>query len=135
MNHAISGETVTDLAPFLLHQGTNYHADGYLGAHTAENGAVFRVWAPNASAVSVVGDFCGWEEGLSMRRITQAGIWEASCAGVQNGALYKFRIVTRDGRVLYKADPYARAAELLRASTPQATPGATRAGLPTVLRP
>ena len=112
MNHINNSQPVVDLAPFLLHQGTNFHADDYLGAHQTEHGVVFRVWAPNAAAVFVVGDFSDWEEGAPMRRVTEAGVWEAVCAGVTQGALYKFRIVTIDGRVLYKADPYARAAEL-----------------------
>ena len=66
MNHINNSQPVVDLAPFLLHQGTNFHADDYLGAHQAEHGVVFRVWAPNAAAVFVVGDFSDWEEGAPM---------------------------------------------------------------------
>ena len=100
-----------DMAPFLFHQGTNYHAADYLGAHKAPDGTAFRVWAPNARAVSVVGDFCDWQEGISMQRITPAGVWEAIAPHAQDGMKYKFRITAEDGRILYKADPYARAAE------------------------
>ncbi len=103
--------SASDLAPFLFHQGTNFHADDYLGAHPKGDGVLFRVWAPNAAAVFIVGDFCGWDEGIPMSRITTAGIWEGYAAKAQDGMLYKFRIVTQDGRWLYKADPYARAAE------------------------
>ena len=95
-----------DMAPYLFHQGTNFHAADYLGAHRTPEGFTFRVWAPNAKEVFVVGDFAGWDVGLPMRRITDGGIWEAERIEAQNGQAYKFRIVTGDGRVLYKADPY-----------------------------
>ena len=95
----------------MFHQGTNFHAGEHLGAHPTDEGYIFRVWAPNAKAVFVVGDFCDWQEGLPMVRITSAGIWEVFAPTARDGMLYKFRIVTHDGRVLYKADPYAAAAE------------------------
>ena len=101
----------TDMAPYFFHQGTNFHAADYLGAHPIEGGYVFRVWAPNAQHVAVVGDFCSWDEGVPMTRITEGGIWEACVAEARNGQLYKFRIVTADGRWIYKSDPYARAME------------------------
>jgi 1,4-alpha-glucan branching enzyme len=112
MNHAKRTDPTADMAPFLFHQGTNYHADQYLGAHPLKDGTVFRVWAPNAAAVSVVGDFCDWQEGIPLTRMTPAGVWEVVVSNAQDGMKYKFRIVTLDGRILYKADPYARAAEL-----------------------
>ncbi len=102
----------SELADFLFHQGTNFHAGEYLGAHPLKEGYVFRVWAPNAKAVFVVGDFCDWHKGIPMCRITKAGIWEAQVPTACEDMLYKFRIVTQDGRVLYKADPYAGAFEL-----------------------
>ena len=103
--------SASDLAPFLFHQGTNFRAGDYLGAHREGDGVLFRVWAPNAAAVYIVGDFCGWDEGIPMSRITSGGIWEGYATGACDGMPYKFRIVTHDGRWLYKADPYARAAE------------------------
>ena len=112
MKRAILVESPTDMAPFLFHQGTNYHAGDYLGSHISDRGIVFRVWAPNAAAVFVVGDFCGWDEGLAMQRVTEAGVWQVTSPDARDGMLYKFRILTKDGRVLYKADPYARACEL-----------------------
>lgn len=102
----------SELADFLFHQGTNFHACDYLGAHPAKEGYTFRVWAPNATAVFVVGDFCDWQTGAPMSRLTRAGIWEAHLPEAQDGMLYKFRILTKDGRSIYKADPYARASEL-----------------------
>jgi 1,4-alpha-glucan branching enzyme len=106
-----------ELDEFLFHEGTAHRAHTYLGAHAETDGqgeerVVFRVWAPNAAAVFVVGDFCGWDEGLAMQRVTEAGVWQAASPDARDGMLYKFRILTKDGRVLYKADPYARACEL-----------------------
>lgn len=107
MKNLISSTTSsTDMAPYLFHQGTNFHAQDYLGAHRTENGFVFRVWAPNAAAVFVVGDFCSWDEGIPMRRVTDGGIWEALCPTAEATSTYKFRIVAADGRWIYKADPY-----------------------------
>ena len=101
-----------DMAPYLFHQGTNFHSADYLGAHRTENGFVFRVWAPNAREVFVVGDFAGWDTGIPMRRITDGGVWQAECEQAECGQAYKFRIVTHDGRVIYKADPYGAMMEL-----------------------
>ena len=106
------------MAAFLFHQGTNYEAYRYLGFHiiACDNGeakAVFRVWAPNAERIFLVGDFNGWEDSMPMQKITENGIYEilipAEC--VADGDNYKFKILTPDGRVLYKADPYAFYAE------------------------
>ena len=101
-----------ELAPYLYHQGTNYEAYSYMGAHREGEYFVFRVWAPNAEQIFVVGDFNGWTHDTEMRRITEGGIWEAVLPSecVREGQLYKFKII-RDGRELYKADPYAFAAE------------------------
>ncbi len=101
-----------DLAPYLYHQGTNYQAYTYMGAHRTEDGYVFRVWAPHAERVFVVGDFNGWREDDPMERITEGGIFEAvlSSDRVREEDLYKFKLIC-GGRELYKADPYAFAAE------------------------
>ncbi len=100
-----------DQAPYFFHEGTNFHAQDYLGVHMAEDAPqlIFRVWAPNAAEVYLVGDFCDWEHGMAMHRITQGGVWEIAIDATlaYNGQAYKFRIITADGRVLYKADPYA----------------------------
>ena len=92
-------------ASYLFHQGTNYTAYDFLGVHKIGEGKyVFRVWAPNADAVWVVGSFNGWDTSCPMSRITDGGIWEAeSCAS--DGDMYKFRIAN-GGRVFDKADPY-----------------------------
>lgn len=102
----IDGENVP---AYFFHQGTNSRAYDYLGAHEIPGGYVFRVWAPNAAAVSVAGDFDGWVGALSMQRITEGGIWEARGIGdgFCRGARYKYIITAADGRRLYKADPFA----------------------------
>lgn len=98
----------------LLQQGRHPQPYAVLGAHLVEEGVRFAVWAPNASRVAVVGDFNAWD---SMRHPlhvhAQAGVWEAVVPGLQKGALYKFAVTAADGRPLpFKADPYARAAQL-----------------------
>jgi len=101
-----------ELAPYLYHQGTNYESYSYMGAHREGDTFAFRVWAPNAEQIFVVGDFNGWSHDTPMTRITEGGIWEAMMPSdrVRDGDLYKFKIWSR-GRELYKADPYAFAAE------------------------
>ncbi len=102
-------EKTNALAPFLFHQGTNYEAYEFLGAHRLADGAewVFRVWAPHALSVYVVGDFNGWGEDAPMRRVTADGVFETTVRAERfaESPLYKYRIVTDHGD-LYKADPY-----------------------------
>ncbi|MGM9683623.1 MAG: 1,4-alpha-glucan branching protein GlgB [Eubacteriales bacterium] len=101
-------EDKNNLPAYLFHQGTNYRAYEYMGAHRSANGYVFRVWAPNADNVYLVGDFNGWGESDPMERITDGGIWEISVGDgkLSDGSLYKFKI--RNGeKEIYKADPYA----------------------------
>ena len=101
-----------DQAPYFFHQGTNREAYRYLGCHMMMHDGhfryTFRTWAPHAAALFVVGDFCGWDKGLPMRRVTERGVWEAvfdSDVSLENNH-YKFRVV-RDGLSFYKGDPYA----------------------------
>ena len=94
-------------AESLFHQGKNYKAYEYFGAHLCSDVCVFRVWAPNADSVFVVGDFCNWDEGLPMERISHGGIWECTVRDRVNiGDKYKYKILNSD-KVLYKSDPYA----------------------------
>lgn len=109
----------TDMPAFLFHQGTNYNAYDLLGCHiefdrtTGKYSYVFRVWAPGADSVRVVGDFSNWDEGLEAEKISK-GIWEASFRSERDltGAFYKYA-VTRDGTTHCKADPYAFASQTL----------------------
>ena len=102
-----------DMAPYFYHQGTNYMSYAYMGAHKTDDGYVFRVWAPNADRIFVVGSFNDWSESLPMHRLTEGGIWECTvtCDTVSEGDLYKFKIMRGD-RAIYKADPYAFYAQL-----------------------
>ena len=101
----------------LLGEGTHLRPYEVLGAHLMTvdgvTGTRFAVWAPNASRVSVVGDFNGWDgRRLPMRVHHGLGVWEIFVPGVAVGSRYKYEIRTRDGRVLpLKADPFAFAAE------------------------
>ena len=106
------------LTPFDIHlfnEGTHSHLYEKLGAHLSRDpeGAWFAVWAPNADAVSVIGDFNGWSRTANMLvPREQSGIWEGFIPDVKNGALYKYHVhsrITRSGAD--KADPYAVYAE------------------------
>ena len=100
-------------------EGTHSRLYDKLGCHLAPDGASFAVWAPNARAVSVIGDWNGWNahaHALSPRA-DHSGIWEGFVPGVQQGHVYKYRIEsTHRGEVAEKADPFALYAELAPAT-------------------
>jgi 1,4-alpha-glucan branching enzyme len=78
------------------------------GAASAEKGVYFAVWAPNASRVSVVGDFNFWDGRVHpMRKLIASGVWEIFIPGVKEGAHYKYEIRTPSGALLLKSDPFA----------------------------
>ena len=118
---AKSGVTVEkdDLAPFFFHQGTNFRAYEYLGCHCKALGGeyeyTFRVWAPNAERIELVGDFNNWEASDTMVRITDMGVWEYTLRSALSldGSNYKYRITGKNG-VHLKADPYARYSQTLK---------------------
>jgi len=103
---------------WLLGEGTHLRPFEVLGAHPSTmlgvSGTRFAVWAPNASRVSVVGDFNFWDgRRHPMRLRRECGVWELFLPGVMMGALYKFEVRTLSGEVLpARADPYALQAEL-----------------------
>jgi 1,4-alpha-glucan branching enzyme len=105
---------LTDHDIYLLKEGTHGRLYEKLGCHLGEGGAHFAVWAPNARAVAVVGDFNGWRtEGSTLApRPDGSGIWEGFVAGVERGQAYKFRVHGTDGRVGDKVDPFALHAEI-----------------------
>ncbi len=106
-------ENPNDVPVYLFHQGNNAKAYEFLGAHRLnDNAVVFRVWAPHAAAVSVVGDFNGWNtDADNMQRLSDGSIWECVIGGIKQFDTYKFCITAADGRKFYKADPYAFHAE------------------------
>lgn len=70
--------------------------------------ALFRVWAPNAERVSVVGDFNGWNNEANPMNWIDGGIWEVEIKGIKNFDIYKYAITSKDGNTVLKSDPYAR---------------------------
>ncbi len=88
--------------------GDNRYCYKFLGSHPSKNGAVFRVWAPAAMGVCVVGDFNGWDISAAPMTRIGGGIWETTISGVRKFDAYKYAITSYDGRVVLKSDPYAR---------------------------
>lgn len=106
-------DTRFDAAAFF--GGTSCEAYRYLGAHCTrregEDGYVFRVWAPNAARVSVVGDFCGWDAGAYPMARNAFGLWERFIPGLKQFDAYKYAVTSAQGKTVLKADPYAFHAE------------------------
>ena len=93
-----------DMDVYLISEGTHRSLWQVLGAHPRQldgtDGVAFAVWAPNAQGVSVLGDFCRWDERrLPMRRLGASGVYELFVPGVSAGALYKYRIIGPRGEV------------------------------------
>ena len=98
-----------DEAMYTFGTGENFHLQNYLGVHEleGEEGFVFRVWAPHAEQIQVIGDFTGWfDEPLDMTK-NHIGVWEVSSALPQEGQLYKFLVKRKGGQVVEKMDPFA----------------------------
>ena len=101
---------------YVFHHGKNFKAYEFFGAHPyrqdGKKGYIFRVWAPHAKAVSVVGDFNGWDPDANpMDELLDGETYELFIPGMKEFSVYKYCIRTEDGRFLYKADPYAFHAE------------------------
>ena len=110
-------ELTSDYDLYLYHEGRHFHCYRFLGAHCEQTegkgGVRFAVWAPNASAVRVTGDFNDWRgDDHAMERTSSMGVWTLFVPGIGEGALYKYEIQTSDGRTIVKADPCGFAAEL-----------------------
>lgn len=109
--------TLGDLDLHLAAEGRHWRLHERLGAHLRNidgcQGVAFAVWAPNAKRVSLVGQFNGWDGRLlPMRCLGTSGIWEIFVPGMGVGELYKFEILTRDGHLRIKSDPFAFYMEL-----------------------
>ncbi|MGE3773979.1 MAG: 1,4-alpha-glucan branching protein GlgB, partial [Gammaproteobacteria bacterium] len=105
---------LTDRDVYLFREGTQFGAHRFMGAHAAHEdgraGTRFRVWAPNARAITLIGDFSDWSSlpGRGLRaRDDDSGLWEIFVPGLGRGSRYKFRIEGADGSRFDKSDPYA----------------------------
>ena len=109
----------SDFDLYLFGQGKNYRIYEKMGAHVRTvngvTGVHFAVWAPNALAVSVIGDFNNWQRGANPMHLRhqELGVWECFVPGVKPGALYKYAIYSRfNNYAVEKTDPYGFATEL-----------------------
>lgn len=101
---------------YLFHQGTYYQSYEYLGCHLCsyneKQGAFFRIWAPNAKSVAILGDFNQWDNQKNLlEKISENGIWEIFVEGVQQLDKYKFEITDQKSCPQLKSDPYAHYSE------------------------
>lgn len=101
-----------DYPVYLFNEGTNYETYRLLGAASVQKNSKkmwrFRVWAPNAQSVSVVGDFNNWDRNIDvMTMIDGSGIWECYVKNVKRYDVYKYSIEGIDQVIRLKADPYA----------------------------
>ncbi len=108
---------LSDLDRYLFNNGTHYQLYKKLGSHLESihgiDGIIFRVWAPSARRVSVVGNFNGWDNRVhQMRILDKSGIWEIFIPCLGQDELYKFDIRSNDNRIFLKTDPYQLYGEL-----------------------
>ena len=108
---------ISEADQYLFAQGTHYDIYKKLGAHQSvedgKKGMSFAVWAPHAASVFVIGTFNSWNETANqMEKLGPGGIYKTFIPDVGLGELYKFLIITPDGRKLYKADPFANQGEV-----------------------
>jgi len=99
---------------YLFHRGEYRQAYEYFGAHPTRSSTVFRIWAPSAKSVAVVGDFNDWtaREEDYCHKLTNEGIWEVEIKKIKKSNLYKYQIETSWGEKILKSDPYAFYSEL-----------------------
>ena len=105
---------LTEQDVYLLREGTHGRLYEKMGCQLRDGAAHFAVWAPNARAVNVVGAFNGWDATANplTPRPDGSGVWEGAVVGVTRGDGYKYRIVSAQGGVQDKADPFALYAEV-----------------------
>ena len=112
MNQQIANFALTNDDLYLFAKGEWFRSYEKLGAHPAVRDGVegyhFAVWAPDVESVHVLGDFNGWDpDATPLSPTIIGGIWHGFVPGVGVGELYKFQVITREGDILMKADPYA----------------------------
>jgi len=111
------GPTLGELDLHLIGEGRHERLYEFLGAHVRTHedvvGTAFAVWAPAARSVSLVGDFNSWDGRLHpMRSMGPSGIWELFLPEIEEGACYKYEILTQGHEIRLKADPYALETEV-----------------------
>ena len=121
----------------LFYSGRDCRAYDYMGAHPlvqdGEPGYLFRVYAPEAEKVSVMGEFNGWDREVDYMERDEQGIWEKFIPHVPEYAAYKYSVWAKSGDVFDKSDPYGFHAETRpgnasKVLTSRATNGATPPG-------
>ena len=104
-------ENPNDFPLYLFYQGKNSESYKFFGVHAIEEDGVkkhrFRVWAPNAVSISVVGDFNNWKRDSHPMHTIADGVWETVIENLAQFDAYKYSIETRSGELLMKSDPYA----------------------------
>jgi len=124
---AAPGGAIPEFDLHLFHQGHHWHVFRYLGANRREvdgrDGVLFATWAPNAQAVSVVGDFNGWDGRSHPMTRREGGVWERFVPAVADGCRYKFELRHPAAPAPFlKTDPYGRSFELRPATAAVVTP-------------
>ncbi|WP_209124299.1 1,4-alpha-glucan branching protein GlgB [Alkalihalobacillus sp. BA299] len=110
-------EKLSEYDLYLFHQGNLFYSYKTFGAHLCEregvSGIRFAVWAPNAKAVHIVGDFNNWNgTNHSMHRLNESGVWWCFIPEIEEGTIYKYEIHSKHGGIILKSDPYAFYSEL-----------------------
>ena len=100
-------EKLTNELLYLYNTGKLYHAYRSFGAHIADGGVQFTLWAPDVRSVRVTGDFNGWNASDVMEHIGDTGVWTCFVPGAKAGDHYKYEIETTKGERIFKADPFA----------------------------
>ncbi|MGM0217830.1 1,4-alpha-glucan branching protein GlgB [Enterococcus sp. AZ126] len=102
----------TEKSPVKLFQtGENFYSHHYFGSHQTvwenQEGIIFRVWAPNAEKIWLVGDFNHWDRSIPMKKDDEFGVWEVVTTVPKEGDLYRYLVKQSDGREIFKIDPFA----------------------------
>lgn len=104
---------ISEFQLYLYNEGTNFQSYTLLGAHKIKTGWRFAVWAPNAKAVALAGDFNSWTgDGYPLSKMGTTGVWYGCFDDITEGMLYKYAITDTGGKTVLKADPFAFYSEL-----------------------
>ncbi len=104
---------ISEFQLYLYNEGTNFQSYTLLGAHKIKTGWRFAVWAPNAKAVSLAGDFNSWTgDGYPLSKIGTTGVWYGCFDDIKEGMLYKYAVTDAGGKTVLKSDPFAFYSEL-----------------------